>query len=745
MTPHPTPHPTPEETDEYAYFSKSYLVNIRHPKSSRTIRAVLMADDQAHECYMHPSLFEQLGVSTCLTDYCLETLGGVSTFTDAASLEGLQVQAVSGGRWYDVPLVKANTFMPDSRAERATSQIIGSISHLRYLQGKFEAEDADAETMLLLGLDAEWLHCCKPHGKHAPFAHETPLGWALTAKVARSQLPPGCLAASVPSKNIRLMRTGAGNCLPFASRSLFLPRHERWTPSEDLFSIREDDEDLSWSDQEEACMQKLREGARVLNSGGLELPLPIREDIGPIPDNRRAVYHRAVGCLQRISRDAEKLQLCQAAMQLYLERGHVEEVPRDEIISPCSNAAFWLLVFPVMHATKPSVRLVFDAKAEFKGVSLNSLLYAGPDLNNSLRGVLLRFRANPVAFALDIAYMFNCFGVPADQRDMLRFHWWEMNDPTKPVIQYRSRVHLFGACSSPAVAVFALKLIAHMALQEGRLNPDQAEFLVDSFYIDDGMDSREGEKEVIELINKVREVLGKYGLKVHKINSNSKKVFTAFSEEGDANPSMVELTPDQFSKALGVTWDTTEDKLHTLLALPERPFTRRGLLATINAAYDPQGVAGPVLLAGRLFQREILKGQPALTKEAWDEPLPQEWAEKWRGLKECMSGAFSICIPRCIFPLGATGVTKELHVFCDASQDAVAAVAFARSVAVDGAVHVAFVAGVSRLAPRAATTIPRLELCAALLAVILLMQILKDLKLDKEKFYLYSDSKIVLG
>ena len=492
-----------EEDEEYVYFSKSYLVNIRHPLSQVVVRAVVMADDQAHQCYMHPDLPRALGLETGVCDYSLETLGGITSFSDASFLKDLQVQAYRGGTWYDVPIVKANRFLPDSRAERATDEIIKRVPHLKHLQDRFESEEPQAETMLILGLDADWLHKCKPYGRHAPYAHASPLGWAFTGKIAKVDLPEGCLAVSVPTQNIRLLRTGSLEGAKFATSPLFLPRHERWTPTEDIFNVREDDDVATWSSLDEGCMRILRDGVRISSDGKIEVPLPLRHGDTVLPDNRLPVFYRSANCLKRIARDEEKLKLCMAAMQLYLERGHVEIVPREEILNPINSLTFYLMVFPVFHPLKPSARLVFDAKAEFKGTSLNSVLLAGPDLNNTLRGVLLRFRANPVAFALDIAHMFNCFAVPESQKDLLRFFWWKDNDPTQPIVPYRSVVHLFGACSSPTVAVFALKLIAFMAEQEGLLTKDEAKFLSESFYIDDGMDSKKDEEEVIHLISKV--------------------------------------------------------------------------------------------------------------------------------------------------------------------------------------------------------------------------------------------------
>ena len=58
---------------------------------------------------------------------------------------------------------------------------------------------------------------------------------------------------------------------------------------------------------------------------------------------------------------------------------------------------------PVFNKNKPEkFRMVFDAAAEHNGNSLNKALLAGPDLLNSLAGVILRFRNYRVAISADI-------------------------------------------------------------------------------------------------------------------------------------------------------------------------------------------------------------------------------------------------------------------------------------------------------------------------------------------------------
>lgn len=86
---------------------------------------------------------------------------------------------------------------------------------------------------------------------------------------------------------------------------------------------------------------------------------------------------------------------------------------------------WYLPLFEVYYPKKPDkIRGVFDSSAQFEGVSLNDALLKGPDLANSLLGVLLRFRKEPVAITTDIEHMFYCFVVEGHHRDLLRFFWF---------------------------------------------------------------------------------------------------------------------------------------------------------------------------------------------------------------------------------------------------------------------------------------------------------------------------------
>ena len=58
------------------------------------------------------------------------------------------------------------------------------------------------------------------------------------------------------------------------------------------------------------------------------------------------------------------------------------------------------------------MRVVFDCAATYQGMSLNKSLLQGPDMTNTLLGVLLRFRQDDIAIMADIESMFYQVKVP---------------------------------------------------------------------------------------------------------------------------------------------------------------------------------------------------------------------------------------------------------------------------------------------------------------------------------------------
>ncbi|XP_022790232.1 uncharacterized protein LOC111329735 [Stylophora pistillata] len=157
-------------------------------------------------------------------------------------------------------------------------------------------------------------------------------------------------------------------------------------------------------------------------------------------------------------------------------------------------------------------------------------------------------------------------------------------------------------------------------------------------------------------------------------------------------------------RSLGVYWDLTKDAFTFKVCLPRKPFTRRGVLSVVKAVYDPLGLAVPVLLEER------------------------------------------VTVPRCYHPADFGRVAQaELHAFSDASKDAPGACVYLRLVNDSGEVATSLVFGQSKVAPLQTTSIPRLELCGAMLATQAVARILKEIDIQLDDIKFYTDSKAALG
>ena len=89
-------------------------------------------------------------------------------------------------------------------------------------------------------------------------------------------------------------------------------------------------------------------------------------------------------------------------------------------------------------------------------------------------------------------------------------------------------------------------------------------------------------------------------------------------------------------------------------------------------------------------------------------------------------------------------LSQTLHTFVDASQDAYGAVVYSRATYKSGAVSIRFVAAKSRVAPLAATSIPRLELMATVLGSRMAGSTSRVLNTSLDQATFWSDSMNVL-
>ena len=349
--------------------------------------------------------------------------------------------------------------------------------------------------------------------------------------------------------------------------------------------------------QDDLQFLKMEEGIRQTADGHYEMPLPFRGNTPKLPNNKPLALRRLNKLKTRMENDVKYRQDYMAFMQDIIRKGFAERVPHEQ--RPDDDGKSWYIPHHgVYHPQKPDkIRIVFDCSATFMGHSLNKYLLQGPDLTNSLVGVLCRFRKELIAFMCDLEAMFHQFKVKEEDRDYLRFYWWENGDITKTPVQYRMTVHLFGAASSPGCSNFGLKKTA--TDNECELGSDAAEFIRKDFYVDDGLKSVATVSEATSLIENTKSICARGGMRLHKFISNSKEVIAKIAPDDRAKGVKdLDLHNDvlPIERALGVQWCVESDTFQFRIVLQDKPLTRRGILSTISSVYDPLGFLAPVIL-----------------------------------------------------------------------------------------------------------------------------------------------------
>ncbi len=218
---------------------------------------------------------------------------------------------------------------------------------------------------------------------------------------------------------------------------------------------------------------------------------------------------------KKMKRDAEYHENYTAFVEKFVSKGYASKVPREEIDEP---SLWYLPHHGVYHPKKKKIRVVFDCSAKYNGLSLNDVLLQGPDLTNSLIGVLLRFREESVAFIGDIEAMFFQIQVPPDQHDFLRFLWWPNGDLSQPLEEYRMSVHTFGAISSPSIANYALKDTANTA--DTKYDAIVGHTIRRNFYVDDCLKSCPDVPTAVKLVKELVSATAEGGFRVTSVSKS---------------------------------------------------------------------------------------------------------------------------------------------------------------------------------------------------------------------------------
>lgn len=488
-------------------------------------------------------------------------------------------------------------------------------------------------------------------------------------------------------------------------------------------------------ESERAC--KILDNTSRRVDSGWEVGLLWSRDEVHLPDNYDNAIKRLRGVENKMDRDPEYATAYTSQIDRLIAEKYAKLVNGPMSVSP----VWWLPHFGVTNPNKPGkLRLVYDAAAKYQGTCLNDYLLSGPDLLNSLLGVLFKFRSGPIAYTADIADMFLRIKIRKEDQGVQLFLWRGKDRSRDPDIYVMDSM-IFGAKSSPTSAIYILNKNAS-EFQDAY--PDSVKSIHDKHYMDDYLDSVQSVDEARQLIKEVSKIHAAGGFTIRGWVTNS-------SELRHELPAVVpgtvnfDKSPNSGERTLGMIWKPESDELAFDLSFKRLPPdivegnvtpTKRDFLKFVMSIFDPLGLLCPYTIKSKILLQKVWR-----SGIGWDEELKESECKEWQRWLEDIKQLSNITVPRWY---GLAPVRFDLHVFGDASELGYAAVAFLVGENTSGESTVAMVVGKSRVAPLKVISVPRLELQAAVLACRLASTVVKEQGLLISSRYLWSDSKTVL-
>lgn len=736
-----------------------WLSHASNPRTERLVYALL--DDQSDTTFVADNVLNHLDVSGPETNLLLSTMHATDELIKSRKVGGLIVQDFKRQITLHLPKAFSREIIPAKRSHIPRPESALQWPHLEKIAEQIAPYQEDVEIGILIGSDCPRAIMPReiiPGEDDSPYALRSDLGWGIIGKISQplsgedgdedeigvshriytiescEPLDPQADLEGLNKRSCNFsVKTNVKEVInPFQVMKMF----------EMDFSEKRADRQGTLFQDDLQFLKKMEEGIRQTADGHYEMPFPFRGNTPKLPNNKSLALRRLNKLKTRMENNVKYRQDYMTFMQDIIRKGFAERVPHEQ--RPDDDGKSWYIPHHgVYHPQKPDkIRIVFDCSATFMGHSLNKYLLQGPDLTNSLVGVLCRFRKELIAFMCDLEAMFHQFKVKEEDRDYLRFYWWENGDITKTPVQYRMTVHLFGAASSPGCSNFGLKKTA--TDNECEFGSDAAEFIKKDFYVDDGLKSVATVSEATSLIENTKSICARGEMRLHKFISNSKEVIAKIAPDDRAKGVKdLDLHNDvlPIERALGVQWCVESDTFQFRIVLQDKPLTRRGILSTISSVYDPLGFLAPVILTGRQILQSLCRDKPD-----WDDPVPEPLRHSWEKWRNSLHHLEKLKIQRCYKPHAFGELTSvQLHHFSDASDHGYGQCSYLRLTDDTGRVHCSFVMGKARVTPLKPVTIPRLELTAALLSVRISASLQEELEYDQITEVFYTDSQVVLG
>ena len=492
-----------------------------------------------------------------------------------------------------------------------------------------------------------------------------------------------------------------------------------------FWEIEELPQESNLSIEESKCETLYNETTKRDSTGRYMVRLPFKFDPPQLGNSEFNALQNFYSLERRLTKNEALANEYKDFMNGYVKLNHMEIVPHEQCRK--DKNTYYVPHHGVYKDGK--IRVVFNASAKTtNSKSLNDQLMTGPKLQTDVRSVLLRFRSFKFVFGTDIEKMFRQILIQEQDVDYLRLFWRD-SIHQKPSI-YRMKTVMFGLDCSPYLAQ---KTILRLVEDEGQNLEKASDTLLHDRYVDDIYRGSNDIEQLIETRDELIKLLAQGGFSLKKWVSNDARILKGIPE-GDCAMERSRMFQEDFSvKSLGLHWTPMYDTFVFKITLLENPImSKRKLLSELAKIFDPFGWLAPVIIVIKIIMQDLWK-----THLGWDDTLPLELQSKWLNLRSNLKNLESISIPRWL------GISQpyDLYGFADSSSKAYGAVVYVRNSSQE---RLQLVMSKTKVAPIKEVTIPRLELCAALLLAELINFISSSISENVRNKYCFSDSQIVL-
>lgn len=497
--------------------------------------------------------------------------------------------------------------------------------------------------------------------------------------------------------------------------------------------IYNDGEKRALSREEEKCEQFFEQTTTRASDGRFIVRLPFRDKHLSIGNNREIALKRLNSLERGLKGNSVVRERYIKFMREYVDLGHM-----SMINSTVDNveSAIYLPHHGVLKesSTSTKLRVVFDASAKNnKGVSLNDALFTGPVLQDNLINIILRFRFYKVALTADLQKMYRQVVVHPNDREFQRIVWRFSFD--EPVKDYCLNTVTYGQSCAPYLAIRCLRQLALEGKE--RYSLASAAILSDT-YVDDIISGADTVENARALQRQLSELLKEGGFEAHKWCSNRKDTLSEVPAIYRETNSNLDLDTADVIGTLGLEWDPILDEFCFKVLPMGNVSTKRKMLSAISKLFDPLGLIGPVLTTAKILMQRLWQ-----IKIDWDDPLPETILDKWNEFQEGLKKADIIRVPRVVINPSQTS-QFIIHGFCDASESAYEACIYVQSIKGNGEIEVRLLCSKTKVAPLKKTSIPRLELCSALLLAKLINNVKRAIRIQINEIFAWSDSTVAL-